>query len=234
MKGQTSIELVLIISISILLAMMVLGKFTGLQESVFTAASTRSQLITEIEKLNTKYDVKKVDFAECPENIRLNITIKPDPAANGDDLSLSAKLKDAVKTTRNLGAKTVCVAYNNPTSLLCGQPCSTSAQPGILTIYIDRVGNTKAGMAITSNPPGFSCTVSEGTGTGGATILCASTQLPAGEYILTLDLGKNSSYEGGLETPCPTLITGVVDTYQNCNITMPTGNLTYTIESDEP
>ncbi|HLC92205.1 MAG TPA: hypothetical protein VJH23_00695 [archaeon] len=133
MKGQASIELIIIITLALALSIGVLGKFSGVQEGIFTSASARQQLITEMEKLDTHYDVRGIATAECAAstsgNIRVNVTIKPDPkiigtSPNTDDTKITPKVRAAICSTRNLGTKTVCIAYNDPSRLDCGQTCA--------------------------------------------------------------------------------------------------------------
>ena len=116
-KGQSSVELILIITLALILGIM------NVQESVFTAASARQQLISEVDKLTTPYETRGITTAECGNSVRINITISPNPELNDDNAIISPKIKEAVASTRNLGQKTVCVAYNSPQKLDCGQTC---------------------------------------------------------------------------------------------------------------
>ena len=122
-KGQSSVELILIITLALILGMMFLSRFMNVQESVFPAASARQQLISEVDKLTTPYETRGITTAECGNSVRINITISPNPELNDDNAIISPKIKEAVASTRNLGQKTVCVAYNSPQKLDCGQTC---------------------------------------------------------------------------------------------------------------
>jgi|SRR3989344_7864207 len=128
MKGQSSIELLLVITVAMLLCALVLGRFMSVQDGVFTSASARQQLVASLEGLDTKYDVNGIAFAECSEDVRVNVAIRPNPkgvgtAPNTEDTLITPAVQDAVKSTRNLGAKAVCVSYNDPASLNCQNAC---------------------------------------------------------------------------------------------------------------
>src|SRR3989338_8719859 len=105
-KGQSSVELVLIITLALIISMMVLSRFMNVQESVFTAAAAREQLIGDIATLSTGYTLRGIATAECADSARINVTIKPSPEETGDDSFMTANITDAVKSTRNLGPKT--------------------------------------------------------------------------------------------------------------------------------
>ena len=72
MKGQASIELIIIAGLIIALSAAVAGKFLAVQDETMATAAARQGLISEIQKLDNKYILEKVEAAKCQDKIIIN------------------------------------------------------------------------------------------------------------------------------------------------------------------
>lgn len=124
-RGQASIEIIIIVAVVVIVSMLIVNRYLVLHEDITILASARQKLISEVEKAQTKYAVLKVDTAQCQNDIKFNITIRPNP----ETLPANAPIKDsevfregikkAINADLNPKGKTITVSYNTPTSLKC-------------------------------------------------------------------------------------------------------------------
>ncbi len=120
MRGQASVEVITIIAIAVIIAFIVLSRFTPLQDTIFTSAAVRQAAISGAERLDTKYIITEARVTECPASIKINVGINPTPGVgNNDNTTLTANITPAVNFIRNTAGKTVSVSYNDPLNLLC-------------------------------------------------------------------------------------------------------------------
>ncbi len=117
-SGQSSIELIIIVSLAVVLCFLVLSRFSTLQDSIFTSASARQALINQMGQMDSNYNIIKINEAECDDSIRVNVQVSQVPNA-GDQIAISKKVEAGVISTRNIGGKFVSVFFNEPVKLLC-------------------------------------------------------------------------------------------------------------------
>ena len=84
-KGQASIELILIATITITLSFLLITKIIIPQESVFSIANYRQELIKTVNSLDTKYYVEDLNYLEQGNQKKITILMDRIPNGTGSD-----------------------------------------------------------------------------------------------------------------------------------------------------
>ncbi|HIH10248.1 MAG TPA: hypothetical protein HA254_06310 [Candidatus Diapherotrites archaeon] len=112
MKGQASIEIIFLIGLTLLLSFMLVSRVFAVQDSVFTQATMRQELISTIDKFDKKYDVNVINSKECGSEIRVDIEIKPLPSPDEQSEIKDSLIGGAAKVRSS--AKTFDIRFNEP------------------------------------------------------------------------------------------------------------------------
>ncbi|MBI4210514.1 MAG: hypothetical protein HY544_03350 [Candidatus Diapherotrites archaeon] len=122
MRGQASVELILIVAITVVLGFLVLVKYTNSHEGIFINATARQALIQEIGSLDTKYTLENVQSALCGsgQNAELRISVIMQPGTKAGDCGrIANKVATAVSLASGRSAQAEKVYFNQPEALKC-------------------------------------------------------------------------------------------------------------------
>lgn len=132
--AQGSVEILFVLAIIIILSFIVVGKFFSGQDSIFTRASAREVMVGELEKLDKKYYMVKVESVECPSagagslpEIRIVFFLSPSPVTNSGGAlvpdagvdAIKTKVSELVKATTGARNKTIQIGFNRAENLVC-------------------------------------------------------------------------------------------------------------------
>lgn len=116
MKGQTSMELIMIVGIVVIMTFAVGTKYLNAQGEIFIDSAARQSFISESSKLDTKYYLKKTEVLECENDVKINYVTEPKPAAAGfDEAQLQTKIEIAVREVPAVQGRFVTITFNSAT-----------------------------------------------------------------------------------------------------------------------
>ena len=139
-RAQGSVEILFVLALIIILSFIIVGKFFSQQDEVFTRASARGVMVGELEKLDSKFYLVKVESVECPPSAstgnvaetRIIFFINPSPVDSATTpakldqrfLPIQEEIAQLVKDTTGVKNKTIQIWYNTPGNLVCGNTFS--------------------------------------------------------------------------------------------------------------
>jgi len=118
-KGQTSIEVIILVVVIIGLATFVVSRYTLQQNNIFVTATAREAFLGEADvNITQNVYLDKISTFECPNSakFRVAIFVNPDPGAT-ENIRLEASIKAKIDNTINT-SKEVEVQINPPISFL--------------------------------------------------------------------------------------------------------------------
>lgn len=122
-KGQTSIEVIILVVVIIGLATFVVSRYTLQQSNIFVTATAREAFLGETDvNISQNVYLDKVITFECPDvdKFRVAIFVNPDPGPS-ENTRLEANIKAKIDRTINT-SKVVEVQINPPITYLIPDP----------------------------------------------------------------------------------------------------------------
>ena len=122
MRAQASVELILIVAITVVLGFLVLVKYTNAHEGVFVNAMARQELVHQIGLMDTKYTLEKIQSVSCGSGqaayLKVSVVIQPNPNAT-DRSAMASAVAQAASSASGRGVTVANVFFNDPSSLKC-------------------------------------------------------------------------------------------------------------------